>query len=70
MGVSASSSAATRQLQLSITSQKGLALDLLACSRDGTLASKESYEWGKTLTDEPDLVDGESTPLRWARPRE
>ena len=50
----------TRGLQLAMTSQKGLALDLLACSRDGSLASKELYEWSKTL-EEPDLVDGEQT---------
>ncbi|KAL7412813.1 hypothetical protein BDY24DRAFT_391142 [Mrakia frigida] len=46
----------TRALQLAITSEKTLCLDLLAASRDGSLASKEIYEWSKTL-EENDLVD-------------
>jgi len=56
--VAGSTPISTRALQLAVTSQKGLALDLLSCSRDGSLASKELYEWSKTLQ-EPDLVDGE-----------
>jgi hypothetical protein len=53
------SSSATRELQFAITSQKGLALDYLACSRDGTLASKELYEWSRFgLGEDDDLVDG------------
>lgn len=48
----------TKALQWAITSQKGVALDFLSVSRDGTLASKELYEWGQGL-EEADLVDGE-----------
>lgn len=55
-------SASTKALQLAITSQKGLALDWLAVGRDGTLASKEAFEWGREVP-EVDLVDGTSFGL-------
>lgn len=56
-----------KQLQLVITAQKGVALDLDTLGRDSKTQSKELYIWGQEQAE--DLKDGQSRPraLRPAR---